>query len=373
MVGAGEPAARLLVVGTGLIGTSVALAARAAGYEVWLDDVDHDRLRLAVSVEAGRARDGESPAVDLVVVAVPPFAVASVVSDIASQFVHANITHVASVQAEPERQVETVLPRFDRFVGGHPVAGRERSGPHHASADLFRERPWIVCATPSSRPTAVRAVTDLATACGAVTTEMTAAHHDAVLARLSHLPQLLASALAGSLLGLDRGEAGLAGTGLRDTSRLADSDATLWAEIVTANPVAVAAALRSVIGPLTELLGVLDAGDPGDIGRDVADLLRRGHRGRQLLAGKHGQRPVQWASVAVVVPDEPGRLARLLADTADAAVNVEDIRVDHSPGQPLGIVELDVAVAAADSLATALGAGGWAATVSMPSGVPGAD
>jgi prephenate dehydrogenase len=209
-------------------------------------------------------------------------------------------------------------------------------------------------------------VTALAQACGAIVTVMSAAAHDALLAQLSHVPQLVASALAGSLVGLDRHEVGLAGAGLRDTSRLADSEATLWAEIIAANPAAVAAALRTAIGPLVTLIPVLEESSPEAAAGAVADLVRRGHQGRDLLAGKHGQRAVRWTTVSVVVPDEPGKLARLLVDAAAAGVNVEDIRVDHSPGQPLGVVELDVAADRGESLERELATRGWAATVSTP-------
>jgi prephenate dehydrogenase len=368
---AGEQAAtlgqrRLLVVGAGLIGTSVALAARGAGYDVWLDDSDADRLAMAVSVGAGRRRSDGLDHVDLAVAAVPPAAVGAVVHELIASAVASTITHVASVQSDPQLQVESMNPGSVMFVGSHPIAGRERSGPHHASADLFAQRPWIVCPTDHSSPAAIAAVTEFAAACGAAVTVMSAAEHDALLARLSHVPQLMASALAASLVGLSRGEAALAGTGLRDTSRLADSDAALWAEIVAANPAAVAAALRAVLEPLTSLVRVLETSGQEAAASAVDGLVARGRQGRDLLAGKHGQVAVRWGTVAVVVPDEPGALARLLVDAADAQVNVEDIRVDHSPGQPLGLVELDVADEHADSLEQALASRGWVATASPP-------
>jgi prephenate dehydrogenase len=362
----GEERRRLLVVGTGLIGTSAALAARAAGYDVWLDDVDGDRLAMAVSVGAGQARGGGVSRVDLAVAAVPPRAVASVVHGLITSDVAATITHLASVQVQPQQEVETLDPGHAGFVGSHPIAGRERSGPHHASAELFSQRPWIVCPTTHSSAEAIAAVSDLAAACGAVVTVMSAPAHDALLARLSHVPQLVASALAGSLVGLDRHEVALAGTGLRDTSRLADSDAALWAEIVAANPAAVAEALHAVVDPLVDLAAVLERRSAPDSADAVDALVSRGRTGRDLLAGKHGEAAVRWAAVSVVVPDEPGALARLLADAADSGVNVEDIRVDHSPGQPLGVVELDVAPAQGESLERALVERGWAASASLP-------
>jgi prephenate dehydrogenase len=358
---------RLLVVGTGLMGTSVALAARAAGYEVWLDDADSDRLELAVSLGAGLARSSGPPStVDVALAAVPPGAVGQVLHELIHSGIAQTVTHIASVQSDPQREVEASDPGYAGFVGGHPVAGRERSGPHHASADLFAQRPWIVCPTPHSGPVAVAAVSALAEACGALVSVMSATAHDALMARLSHAPQLLASALAASLVGLDRSEVALAGTGLRDTSRLADSDADLWAEIVAANPAAVALALRAVVSPLSDLITVLETADPAGSAGSVRELVGRGRVGRDLLAGKHGQALVRWATVTVVVPDEPRALARLLDDAASAGINVEDIRIDHSPGQPLGLVELDVKGESGDLLERELAARGWSASASPP-------
>jgi prephenate dehydrogenase len=304
--------------------------------------------------------------VDLAVIAVPPAAVGGVVHELIRSGVATTITHLASVQSEPQREVELSDPGNGSFIGSHPIAGKERSGPHHASADLFRQRPWVICPTRHSSARAIRDVSSLASACGAVVTVMTAGAHDSLLARLSHSPQLIASALAGALVGLDRSEVGLAGSGLRDTSRLADSDASLWAEIVAANAGPVATALREVVDPLVDLISVLDAAEAGAVADAVGDLVSRGRQGRDLLAGKHGQAAVRWAVVSVVVPDAPGALAKLLADAAQAQINVEDIRVDHSPGQPFGVVELDVAPGRGDALEQALVGRGWTATSSEP-------
>lgn len=365
MSGGGDRFGRLLVVGAGLIGASVGLAARAAGYEVWVEDADPERARTAEAVGAGQRRPADLSGVDLAVVAVPPARVARVVDDLLRSGIASTVTHVSSVQLQPQLEVEALAGPHAGFVGSHPVAGAERSGPHHASADLFRQRPWVICPTPISAPEAVSTVEALAADCGASVHRMPAARHDALLARLSHVPQLLASALAGSLLGLERADVALAGTGLRDTSRIADSDPQLWAQIVAANAGEVAAGLASVIEPLAALQRALEADGPA-AADEVRALVGTGRSGRELLGGKHGQAAVRWATVTVVVPDEPGALARLLADAAAGGVNVEDIRVDHAPGRPLGIVELDVAPGASSTLETELGARGWRASAAEP-------
>jgi prephenate dehydrogenase len=355
----GAGGGRLLVVGTGLIGTSVGLAARAAGYDVALANRDPARLAVAVEVGAGEPWDGSS-GVDLAVVGLPPVVLAAEIERLQRAGVATTITHVCSVQLQPQLEVEALIGAWGGFVGSHPIAGRERSGPHHATADLFQDRPWVVCPTDSSDAASAAAVEALATACGARVSRMPAADHDALLARLSHAPQLVASALAAALVGLEPEKVALAGSGLRDTTRIADSDPHLWAEIVAANPDGVRAALEAVIEPLTALRDGLRAGaPPADATRA---LVERGRAGRQMLAGKHGQAAVRWATVTVVVPDEPGALARLLADAAGSGVNVEDIRIDHSPGVPLGLIDLDVAPGRSNQLVATLEQRGWRAT-----------
>ena len=352
---------RLLVVGTGLIGTSVALAVRAAGGEVLLSDADAQRLATAVAAGAGEAlAAGDEPDVDVVLVAVPPRLIGTVVAEHLRATTRTVVTHVGSVQALPQREVEAAKVDLTRFVGGHPIAGRELSGPAHASADLFTERPWVLTPTSATAPGAVEILRALARVCGARPTVLDAATHDALFAQLSHVPQVVASALAGSIAAMSGDDAALAGSGLRDTTRLADSDPGLWAEIITANPAPVAAGLRAVAEPLLRLADDLD-GDR-DAGDAVHSLLERGRAGRALLPGKHGGAPVELRLVQVVIPDEPGALARLLGDVAAVEVNLEDLRVEHAPGQPLGIAEISVLPAAYDRLVAALERRNWTVT-----------
>jgi prephenate dehydrogenase len=350
---------RLLVVGTGLVGTSVALAARAAGADVLLGDTDDGRLRLAVKAGAGRVA-GEHPDVDMVIVAVPPRATGPIAARWLASTPDAIVTHVCSVQSLPQRDVEATGADLSRFVGGHPIAGKETSGPAYASADLFQERPWAVCPTAATSPATVDRVTALARDCGARPVVLDPATHDALLARLSHVPQLVSSALAASITHLDESRAALAGTGLRDTTRLADSDPELWTEIITANATAVAGGLRDVAEPLLELAAALDGGAEPEAA--AQKLLREGHRGRSLLPGKHGGAPVELRAVTVFIPDEPGALARLFADIATERVNVEDMRVEHATGRPLGIAEIMVLPSAHDRLVTALRDRDWTVT-----------
>ena len=352
----------LHVVGTGLIGTSIALAAAQNGVTVTLADRDEQTLRRAIERGAGQAGETSNEC-DLVVVAVPPQAVASVVADVTRRLVGVTVTHVTSVQARPLLDIEAAVGRIAHVVGGHPIAGREQSGPDAAAAELFRDRAWVVCPTSYTAPGAVALVEELARVCGARPARMGPAEHDELLARLSHAPQLVASALAAAVAELPAGAVALAGSGLRDTTRLADSDVRLWTEIISANPTAVAAALRAVVGPLDALAKVLAEGDASVAAEQAAAMLRRGQAGRAKLPGKHGQRPTVWATVSVVVPDRPGALAQLLAAVAGHGVNLEDLRVEHAPGQPEGSAELAVAPSAQNKLAEALRTDGWSVSL----------
>jgi prephenate dehydrogenase len=235
------------------------------------------------------------------------------------------------------------------------------SGPAAADPALFVDRAWAVCAVAGSAPAAVGAVVDLAGECRARPVFLEPAEHDRVLARLSHAPQLVASALAAALVDLEPDTAALAGTGLRDTTRVADSDPQMWGQIAQANADALAEALRAVAGPLVALADLL-AERPAAGGASASELVSRGRRGRALLPGKHGRQAASYATVHCVVPDEPGALARLLADAAAEGVNVEDLRVEHAPGQPVGVVELAVTPQDRPRLLDGLRTRGWTAT-----------
>jgi prephenate dehydrogenase len=350
---------RVYVVGAGLIGTSIGLAASAAGADVWLTDKDPARARLAQSLGAGTAGTPDE-GVDIAIAAVAPAATGSIVVDLLRADISRVVSHVCSVQAQPQREVEEIAAQSSNFLGSHPIAGREVTGPAAARADLFHDRAWVLCPTGSTAPSAVELMTSLVSACGAHPIVMTATEHDEALARTSHVPQLVASALAAALVPAGPQRVALAGSGLRDTTRLADSSPQMWGEIVAANSAAVAAALREVADPLIALAEAL-ATDSSNAGATVAGLVERGRQGRQLLPGKHGGAAVPLAAVSVVISDQPGTLARLFADVAAGSVNIEDFRVEHAHGQPLGVVELLVAPGDQARLVQALETRGWSA------------
>jgi prephenate dehydrogenase len=271
------------VVGTGLIGTSIALAMRKSGVVVHLTDRNPQALDEAIRLGAGSARDiGDRPA-DLVVLAVPPAAVAPTLRDAQRAGFGHHYTDVAGVKAPIIAAARGHGCDLSVFVPGHPMAGGERSGPGAARADLFTGRTWAICRTDevSSRSVdIVRCAVELAEA---MPYEIAAAAHDDAAALISHLPHLVSSALAARLTQADPVAIRLAGRGVRDVTRIAAGDVALWLDILGHNAVPVAAVLDALIEDLREAARELRSGEPGTTA--LASLLRRGNDGRVRLLG----------------------------------------------------------------------------------------
>ncbi|MGB8651543.1 MAG: prephenate dehydrogenase [Mycobacteriales bacterium] len=389
----------VLVVGCGLIGTSIALAIQDR-HEVCLHDEDPAVLAQALARGAGRPWDG-SERVDLLVAAVPPASIAPVLKEAQRRDLSRTYTHVASVQSQVQQEVEALGCDLSRIVGGHPLAGRELSGPAAALADLFVGRPWAVCPSPQASRDAVEAVEQLARDCGAQPVLIGPDAHDEAVALVSHLPQVVASALAGQLVPDAEEQPGiagegqppsghspvgradrraeraavaaaapsvaLAGPGLGDATRLAASDPQLWAQILRLNAAHVGPAVADLaqgLSRLAESLAILADSESGAQAQEHASdavraFLVRGNQGRALVPLKRGVLSEAFSRVGVKVADEPGTLAALLLAAADAGVNVEDVHVEHVPGRPRGIIELLVQSGSAGDLSTALSARGW--------------
>jgi prephenate dehydrogenase len=347
------------IVGTGLIGTSVGLALSGRGVTILLSDRDPARVRLASELGAGRPVDGGSgQRVDLVLICVPPSEVATELIRVQNLNLGVIYSDVASIKAKPQQEAQRLGADLSVFVGGHPVAGRERGGPAMARADLFLGRPWVLAPTPETSSAALEAVRALVAECGAVPVELDAGAHDTALALISHTPQAVASLLAARLTDTDAATVQLAGQGLRDLTRIADSDPDLWAQIAYGNARPLAAALGGLAADLARLAAALDAGDEQGAAAFRA-VVAAGNAGRARLPGKHGARAARYATVPVVVSDEPGALARLLVHAGEAGINVEDLSLEHSPGAPVGLCELFVQPATADALAAVLTERGW--------------
>ncbi|SEH81294.1 MULTISPECIES: prephenate dehydrogenase [unclassified Leifsonia] len=328
------------VVGAGLLGASVGLGLRARGVDVLLADASPAHLRLAADYGAGRLDDGGAePA--LIVVAVPPDLTGRVVAEELAAHPGAVVTDVASVKVAPLSELEEAGVELTRYVGGHPLAGRERGGPSSARADLFIGRPWVVTARPENPRSAVSLVESLILDLGAVPVEMDAAQHDAAVALVSHAPQIVSSLMAKRLTDSPDTALALAGQGVRDVTRIAASEPELWVQILGANAPAIVEILRAYRDDLDRVLVALGDVDAAGARRTIAQELAGGNAGVSRLPGKHGQ-DRKYSRFVVMVEDRPGELARLLDELGELAVNLEDLRLEHSPGAAFGLADIAV-------------------------------
>ena len=377
----------VLIVGTGLVGASLGLALRAGGVSVYLEDASPTSLRLAADVGAGRplsdvANEARVACADrghnhpgyeaprIVVVATPPDVADRVIVDALARFPRAIVTDVASVKDAIVADVLAALDRegrgeaASRYVGCHPMAGRERSGAGAADADLFYGRPWVIVAHGRTAPRAVLAARALATDVGSVPLEMNAGTHDHAVALVSHVPQLVSSMLAARLVDAPAQALGLAGQGLRDTARIAASDPRLWTSIVAGNAGPVTSILRELRADLDDLLVHLDAaaelgplrgGSVGAINR----VMTAGNQGVARIPGKHGGAPSRYREIEVLIPDEPGALGRLFSELGESSINIEDLVLEHSAGAQAGVARVMIDPAVADRCVADLEGRGW--------------
>lgn len=343
----------VLIVGTGLIGTSVGMALTAAGHTVWLDDRSQANRDDAVALGAGAITPPNAQP-DVVIVAVPPASVHEVVETFSKLYVQSTFTDVASVKHQPVHDIENFPEVSSRFVGGHPMAGRETSGPGGARADLFKDRLWILTPTNNTEAARINAVRELVEACGAVVTMMDADAHDRAVALTSHTPQVLASVMAGLIASADLDDIQLAGQGLRDLTRIAGSNPELWDDILKSNADEIDAVLADFAQRLSAVRDALQRGV------SLREMLHAGNAGRSRIPARHGGTVREdLVIVSVNIDDRPGALARLFAAAADANISIDDVRIDHVLGREAAIVDLSVQPQSADALRTVLSNGGW--------------
>ena len=357
-----------LIVGTGLIGTSLALVLRQRGVTIHLRDRDPGAVTTAVARGAGVAGDPDRDP-DVVVVSAPPRVTPALVRSALREFPTSIVMDVSSVKSRvvatgsgtPAGEAVLEAAEASRLVGSHPLAGREVSGPEAADVDLFLDRIWVLTPTGETSPEALAVAREVVRLSGAVPIELDPAAHDHAVALTSHAPQVLASLMAARLTAARDEDVLLSGQGLRDVCRIAGSDPQLWEEILQANAGRVADVLDEVRVDLESVVaglrGLESRPDDAQAAVDTAtlrDVLERGREGHGRIPGKHGIRTSAFSVVRVVVEDEPGALGRLFVAAGGAGINLEDVRIEHAFGRPTGLVELSVAHGRADELRRAL-------------------
>ena len=344
---------RIRIVGAGLIGTSIALKARELGYGVSITDEDQVAARLANDLigQTGQIQDVPK----LVIIATPPKSILGVLQREIALNPSAIFIDTSSVKSKLQREVDSFSEIADRFVSTHPIAGRENSGPQAAQSDLFEGRAWVIS---SGTIDAVEIVRDFVRDLGAIPYQISPAEHDQLFAQISHLPQLISSALALSLEGAGE-RIDLAGQGLRDMVRLAQSEGRLWSEILTENQEALLNALDTFEAKLQLLRSAIE--NSNLLG--IEKLFESARRERAKVTGKHGARPRDYVFVNVVIDDRPGQLSAIFNECSQVQVNVEDLYLEHSPRQDTGLIRLALSNQDAHKLQSHLAERGWRAHI----------
>jgi prephenate dehydrogenase len=336
---------RLAVLGTGLIGTSVGLAAKRAGATVAA--FDPDERTLGVAAERGAVDEPAATAEDalrgasLVVVAAPVSQLVSLLPGVLGGS-DCTVTDVGSTKAA----VCAAAAGVGRFVGGHPMCGSESRGPEHATADLFEGATWFLTPVPETEAASHRLVHGFVSELGATPVAIEPAAHDRVVALTSHLPHALANLLANQVgAGRVDGHDPLAAAGgsLREMTRVAGANPRIWVDIFLENAAAMSVSLADHRRRVEQLEQALEARDAGFLARWIAEA---SSNRRRLLAEAFPD-PGHLQQLHVHVPDRPGVLAGITQALGAARINIEDFELQHVSPERGG--NLTVLVAGEDS------------------------
>ena len=342
------------IVGSGLIGTSIGLALSARGIKVAMSDVDQAAAFLAQSLVDADANFESTHAFDVVVLAVPPSEFKKALAEEIKLNALSTFVDILSIKTKPLLEVQSFAEILPRYVGTHPMAGREVSGPHSARGDLFDGRTWILTSGELTSRQSLDRATELIALCGGVLVKLTPQEHDQAMALISHTPQILASLLASQLVDSNPQWLGLIGQGFKDVTRIADSDPFLWREIISENAENILPVLRSFRQKLEDIETTLSNSSAAQ------SMIESGNAGRKLIPGKHGSTARTYIYLHIVIDDKAGQLAAIFNDCAKADVNIEDVSFEHTPGQNTGLVTLSILdLGRAQILERFLGSAGW--------------
>ena len=340
------------VIGAGLIGTSMALGLKSAGYQISIEDEDPQSEAIAQSL-VGQSKEGNLP--ELIVVATPISAIPNLVFELANRFPTAIVIDIGGLKSEVIAKVEEFPDIAARFCSTHPMAGREISGPLAARGDLFEGRIWISTPTRFSNSLSVARASEVIAALGGKEIVLSAKEHDEAIAGISHLPQIVSSLLSATLIDISDRDIALAGQGLKDVSRLAASSPNLWGELLHGNSASVRTFLKIFSSHLEDLSTSLQNDDL----RKTEEILAIGRENHARIPGKHGGKRRDYWFLPIVIEDKPGQLAKIFDACAVVGVNVEDLAIEHTPGQESGLVTLALSKGDSEKLFTQLLTEGW--------------
>jgi prephenate dehydrogenase len=329
-----SPVSRLAIVGTGLLGTSVALAARRAGVanvRGW--DADPSTLRESAVERASSLADAVAGA-ELVVVSVPVGSVVATVRDALAAAPQATVTDVGSTK----RTLAAV--EDPRFVAGHPLAGGATGGPGRASADLFDGAVWFLTPSPAADDAHLETVDRFVAALGARTVRLEPERHDRLLAVTSHLPHALANLLMRAAARAGEDALGYAGASLREMTRVAGANPSIWADIFVDNGDLIAAALAELADELAVVERALREGERDAIEQWIGESASARSR---MLEYAYRTDAKALNRIRVRIPDKPGVLARITQSLGAAGINIEDFELRHVSPDYGGVLVILVA------------------------------
>jgi prephenate dehydrogenase len=345
---------RALVVGTGLIGGSIALSLRRRGWHVAGQDADADRLAEAVASgvidQAGDDLDAE-----VIFVATPATTVAEAVGRILSTPGRRDDAVVTDVSGVKTAIVEAA--DHPRFIGGHPMAGSEQIGLAGADPDLFEGAVWVLTPTSATDLDAFERLQGVVTELGADILVLSPDDHDRLVAVVSHVPHLVAATLMNAAAtGAEQNGAllRLAAGGFRDMTRVAAGHPGIWPDICAENAGPIVEALEAL---LTELTTMRDrvAGHDRD---SILGVLQRASLSRRNLPAR-SVRPDNLSELRIPVLDRHGVLAEITSLAANGGISIYDIEIAHSAEGPRGVLILVVDSANAERLCDAVTAQGY--------------
>jgi prephenate dehydrogenase len=296
---------------------------------------------------------GEITDPELVVLAMPTSHLTEVIERENQLNLNCTFMDVGSVKNEVVLHVQSISGLSKRFLPTHPMAGREIGGAGSARADLFQGRSWILTPTADVDPASRALVLEVIELLGAAPIELSALDHDRAVAKISHLPQIASSLIAKQLTGTPSEWMELAGQGLRDTTRIAGSDESLWKEIIYSNRTELRQLLINLQNDVQAMIDSLN--DP----EEIAALIAQGRAGKSLIPGKHGGKAREYWYLPIVIDDKPGQLGAIFNECAAMDVNVEDLNIEHSPGQLSALITLALSQSDAEKLSNHLTSIGW--------------
>src|SRR5438094_1503379 len=332
---------RVAIIGTGLMGASVALAARARGDDVVGWDADPDALAAAADRGAVDPADGMEAALadaELAVVAAPIAQLPSTVAAVLVAAGDATVTDVGSTKAS----VVGAAAGSPRFVGGHPICGSETRGPENASAGIFEGATWFLTPVAQTDPAAHRLVHGFVTDAGATPVAIDADAHDRLVALTSHVPHVLANIVANQT-GASRVEGHEplthAGGSLRDMTRIAGANPRIWVDIFLDNAERIRGELAEHRRRIEQVEGALAQGDAGFLARWIGEASSN----RRRMLEREYPDPGSLHRLRVHIPDRPGVLAGITQALGAERINIEDFELHHMSPERGGTLTVLVA------------------------------